>query len=180
MDSSGNLYTSQEFRGLLRKIDTTGTITTIAGNNEYRFSPDGVPAVSAQVRSPAYLTVGPDGGTVYFLSTNGLRKIGTDGILNTASDNAPFRAPSLVGTYCGRSREFLHSSEQCGDSVNGSFWATIQAVVNQSANGFGSSGDGGPALIARLNSPSGLAADKAGNLFTVDTGNNKIRKVTAG
>src|SRR5580693_1176149 len=140
VDSSGNVYTAQEFRGLLRKIDTTGTITTIAGNNEYRFSPDGVPAVSAEVRSPAYLTVGPDGSTVYFLSTNGLRKIGTDGILNTASDNAPFRAPSLVGITADGAGNFytLQNNAVIQLSATGS----IQVVVNQS-NGFGSSGDGG-------------------------------------
>jgi sugar lactone lactonase YvrE len=42
----------------------------------------------------------------------------------------------------------------------------------------GSTGDGGPATAARLNTPVRLAFDSAGNLFIADSGNNKIRKVT--
>jgi hypothetical protein len=44
----------------------------------------------------------------------------------------------------------------------------------------GSSGDGGPATGARLNRPSGLALDSAGNLFIADSGNSRVRKVTPG
>ena len=174
-DSSGNLYVSQEFRGLVRKIDTNGIITTVAGNDSYRFTPDGVPAVSAQTRNPVYLTVGPDGSTVYFLSSNGLRKIGTDGILNTATSKPPFMAPLLVGITADGAGNFY-------TIVNSSVWRLsssggIQVVVNQ-GNGLGSGGDGGLAVNAQLNQPQGLAADQAGNLFISDTGNNLIRKVT--
>src|ERR1051325_5615610 len=42
----------------------------------------------------------------------------------------------------------------------------------------GSSGDGGQATSALLNSPRGVAVDAAGNLYIADTGNNRIRKVT--
>ena len=44
----------------------------------------------------------------------------------------------------------------------------------------GYSGDGGPASSARLNFPQGVAVDSAGNIFIADTGNNRIRKVSAG
>jgi hypothetical protein len=43
----------------------------------------------------------------------------------------------------------------------------------------GSSGNGGPATSARLNSPSGAAVDGAGNLLIADTGNHRIRVVAA-
>jgi len=43
----------------------------------------------------------------------------------------------------------------------------------------GSSGDGGPAVNAELESPSGIAVDKAGNVYIADTQTNSIRKVTA-
>src|SRR5262249_7449490 len=42
----------------------------------------------------------------------------------------------------------------------------------------GSSGDEGPALAARLSSPSGVAADTAGNILISDTGNHRIRQIT--
>src|SRR5688572_12578419 len=41
------------------------------------------------------------------------------------------------------------------------------------------SGDGGPATSADLQSPRGVKVDAAGNLYIADTGNYRIRKVTA-
>jgi sugar lactone lactonase YvrE len=43
----------------------------------------------------------------------------------------------------------------------------------------GYSGDGGPATSAELNDPSGIAVDAAGDLYIADTGNNRIREVSA-
>jgi hypothetical protein len=56
---------------------------------------------------------------------------------------------------------------------------TINTIVGNGTLGF--SGDSGPAIGAQISSPNGLAADKNGNLFIVDAGNLRIRKVnTAG
>jgi uncharacterized protein (TIGR03437 family) len=176
VDGAGNLYTCDDVRGLVRKISTNGILTTIAGNNEYRFTPDGNPAVSAQVRNPVYLTVGADGSTVYFLSSNGLRKIGSDGILNTATTQPPFMGVLLIALTADAAGNFytLSFNQVVRLSANG----TVQIIVNQ-AGGIGSSGDQGPALQARLSVPQGLAVDKAGNLFIADTGNYRIRMVNA-
>ncbi len=43
----------------------------------------------------------------------------------------------------------------------------------------GFSGDGGPANLAKLSTPTGLALDAAGNLYIADSGNNRIRRVDA-
>lgn len=53
----------------------------------------------------------------------------------------------------------------------------IHTVAGNGTLGF--SGDGGPATSAQLFSPNGLAADQSGNLFIVDAGNDRIRKVAA-
>jgi hypothetical protein len=52
----------------------------------------------------------------------------------------------------------------------------ISTVAAPAPKGF--SGDGGAAKKARLNSPSDVAVDSAGNLFIVDSYNNRIRKVS--
>lgn len=52
-------------------------------------------------------------------------------------------------------------------------------VVAGSGAEFRFQGDGGPATAARLNTPRGLALDGAGNLFIADSGNGRVRKVTA-
>ncbi len=177
VDSAGNLYTSQDIRGLVRKIDTNGILTTVAGNDQYRFSPDGIPAVSAQVRSPVYLTVGADGKTAYFLSTNGLRKIGSDGILNTVTTQAPFMAPFLIGIAADMGGNFYTLSFNRVVRLSSS--GAVATIVNQGGQA-GSSGDKGPAASAQLSQPQGLAVDQSGNLFIADTGNNRIRKVSPG
>ena len=176
VDSAGNLYTAQDLRGLVRKISTDGIISTVAGDDEYRFSPDGTVAVSAQVRSPAYITVGPDGSTVYFLSSNGLRKIGSDGILNTATTQPPFNAPFLIGLTADGAGNFY--SLDFNTVVRLAPGGVPQFIVN-TTGGRGFGGDQGPALAAALNDPQGLAVDKAGNLFIADSGNYRIRKVSA-
>lgn len=53
----------------------------------------------------------------------------------------------------------------------------ITTVAGTSQQGF--SGDGGPAVQARLNQPAAVAVDAQGNLYIADTGNNRIRKVDA-
>ena len=53
----------------------------------------------------------------------------------------------------------------------------ITRIAGTGTAGF--SGDNGPATSASLHGPSGLAVDGAGNLYIADTGNNRVRKVTA-
>ena len=52
----------------------------------------------------------------------------------------------------------------------------ISPVAGTGIDGF--AGDGGPALLARLRSPNGVAVDGSGNVYIADTGNFRVRKVT--
>ena len=174
VDAAGNLYASLNFRGLVRKIDTGGIVRAVAGNNEYRFSPNGTPAISAELRNPVYLAVGADGSSIFFHSADGLREIGANELLGTVTQTPPFQNPALIGLTIDPSGNFYTAF---GSSIvrlaSSGAVSTIVGVSNQP----GSGGDNGPAGAAQLNKPMGLAADKSGNLFIADTGNNKIRKV---
>lgn len=131
-DASGNLIFSQSGSGKVRKLDTQGFLTTVAGNGTmFAFSGDGGPAVNAAI-SPAGLAIDAAGNLLIADSFNNrIRKVDTNGIITTIA----------------------------GTGVAGFF------------------GNGGPATAAEFNQPLGIALDAAGNLFVADSGNSVIRKI---
>lgn len=111
---------------------TSGSITTVAGNGLEGFAGDGGPAISAQVNNPEGIAADPL-GNLYIADTQNhrIRKVTPDGLITTVAGN---------GT-----------------------------------NGYG--GDGGPAVLAQLYSPTGVAVDPLGNLYIADFNNHRVRKV---
>ncbi len=65
LDSAGNLFISDMRNNVIRKVDTRGIITTVAGNGKAGFSGDGGPALSAQLFAPYGIAVDAS-GRVYF------------------------------------------------------------------------------------------------------------------
>jgi trimeric autotransporter adhesin len=59
-DKSGNLYIAEQNGYRVRKVDTHGIITTVAGTGVDGFSGDGGPATSAQFNSPDLITLDED------------------------------------------------------------------------------------------------------------------------
>lgn len=55
---------------------------------------------------------------------------------------------------------------------------TIRTIAGNGSAGF--SGDGGPAVAAALNFPTGLAIDGHGRIFIADTRNNRVRMIAPG
>lgn len=131
-DTSGNFFILDFAHHMVRKVDSSGVISTVVGNGTPGFSGDGGPAVDAEISLPEGL-VADTHGNLFFadFQTNSVRKVDSGGIITTVAGNG--------------------------------------------AAGF--SGDGGPATSASLNSPTDLAIDSAGNLFVVDSGNFRIRKI---
>ena len=70
------------------------------------------------------------------------------------------------------------------DYDNHAVWkidAVTGAIVRVAGRGTsGDDGDGGPASEAELNTPRGVCTDAFGNVYIADSGNNRIRKVSAG
>ena len=61
MDVAGNLYIADQDNHRIRKVDTTGVITTVAGNDDYGYSGDGGLATAASLRKPSGVTVDSSG-----------------------------------------------------------------------------------------------------------------------
>jgi sugar lactone lactonase YvrE len=76
VDNSGNLYVSDQTAQRIRAVDTSGTISTVAGTGGHGFSGDGGPATSAEIWSPSGMAIGPN-GALYFadLQNNRIRAI---------------------------------------------------------------------------------------------------------
>jgi uncharacterized protein (TIGR03437 family) len=191
-DGAGNLYLSDGQNQVIRKVDTAGIITTVAGNGTAGFSGDGGPATKAQLQYPEGIAV-DSAGNLYIAdrSNSRVRKVDTSGIISTYAGNgnvvysgdgvqanttAVHEPQGLAVDSTGN----LYISET-GDSrvrkVNAS--GIISTIAGQTKKTSGFAGDGGPATAALLSGGLGLAVDASGNLYIADNGNSRIRKVDA-
>ena len=188
VDGAGNLYIADTFNHRIRKVDSTGTITTIAGTGELGFSGDGGPAVEAELYNPYGVAV--DGaGNLYIADTfnHRIRKVDSSGVITTiagtgergfSGDEGPAVEAWLYNPYGvavdGAGNLYIADTDNHRirkvDSTG-----TITTVAGTGERGFG--GDGGPATAAQLAPPAGVAVDGAGNLYIADRGNHRIRKV---
>ena len=188
VDGAGNVYIADRETHRIRKVDSTGTITTIAGTGEYGFGGDGGPAAEAQLGAPNGVAV--DGaGNVYITDRdNGrIRKVDSTGTITTIAgsgeygfggDGGPAAEAQLSGPF-GVAVD-VAGNVYIADSFNNRIrkvdsTGTITTIAGTGERGFG--GDGGPAAGAQINLPYGVAVDGAGNLYIGDTENNRIRKV---
>ena len=86
-DAAGNLYFTDPLSQRIRKIDTSGIITTVAGTGTQGYSGDGGPATSAKLALPQGLTI-DSVGNLYFGDNAGfVRKVDTSGIITTVAGN---------------------------------------------------------------------------------------------
>ena len=191
MDSAGNLYIADAANHRVREVTPAGAISTIAGNGHPGFSGDNGPASAAQLNQPYGLAFDA-AGNLYIADYGNqrVRAIGTDGNITTVAGNGPSGSsgdggPATAALLLGPrnvatdAQGNLYISEFDGHRVRRvAQGGTIGTVAGSGIAGF--SGDGGPAAAAQLAYPAGLALDAAGNLYIVDSGNVRIRKVFAG
>ena len=194
-DGAGNLYIADQNNHRIRKVDSAGVITTVVGDGEYGYSGDGGPAAAAQLGFPDGVTL--DGaGNLYFADVHNrrIRKVDSAGVITTVAGNGTRGYSGDGGPAVEARLRFPQSVALDGagnlyiaDTYNhrirkvdaGGVITTVagSGEVGSGEGGFG--GDGGPAVEARLNEPTGVALDGAGNLYFADTLNHRIRKVDA-
>jgi trimeric autotransporter adhesin len=189
-DSSGNTYVSDTYAQRIRKIASTGIISTFAGTGIAGYNGDGGPATSAQVFYPIGMALDP-AGEVIFADTgnNRVRKIDLSGNVSTIAgngtagytgDGGPATQASLDGpnyvTYDAAGN--LYISDRYNNVVRKV--DTTGIITTYAGNGTaGFCGDGGPATSACLNAPKGLTTDSSGDLYITDGLNVRIRGVNA-
>jgi len=193
VDGSGNVFIADELNCAIRKVAAaTGIITTVAGNGKQGYAGDGGPATSAELGDPYAVAV--DGfGNLYIadFSYNVIRRVAAaTGIITTvagngmqgyAGDGGPATSAELWAPYAvavdGSGNLYIADFRNNAIREVAAATGIITTVAGNVT--FGYSGDGGPAIGAQLNGPTGVAVDGSGNLFIADMNNNAIRKVTA-
>jgi sugar lactone lactonase YvrE len=187
VDASGNVYVADFGNSRVRKISTSGLITTVAGNGTAGFSGDGGPATSAQLAGPDGLAVDAAGNLfVAEYANNRVRKVTPDGIITTFAggpccnlgDGAPATSayiplPHGIAVDGAGNLYVAEWPDSRIRKVTPS--GMISTFAGTGTRGF--SGDGGPATQAQLNCPWGLAADENGNLTVADSQNLLVRRI---
>ncbi len=188
VDKSGNLYISDFYNYRVRKVNTSGVISTVAGDGVYGFGGDGGQATSAKIGS--ILGVGVDqAGNVYIpdQSNGRIRKVDVSGVITT------FAGSSTQG-YSGdwgpaTDAELSYPYGVCSDASGNIYIAdynnarvrvvkTNGIITTIAGTGFPAYyGDGGLAADAEISYITGVGADDLGNIYIADEGNARIRKL---
>ena len=190
-DTSGNVFFTDPFNARIRKVTPAGIISTVAGDGAGGFSGDGGPATQAGLFFPFGVAVDASGNLFIADTDNArIRKVTPQGIISTVAGNGIFGFSGDGGSATNAS--FNLPTSLAVDASGNLFIAdnknnrirkvtpggTISTVAGKGTAGF--SGDGGPALNAELNLPTSVAVAASGALYIVDSGNDRVRKVSPG
>ena len=189
-DSLGNIFVADTSNNMIRQISNFSTITRYAGNLQAGASGDGSLATSALLAAPYGVAVDRT-DMLYITDTSNcvVRTINPFvGNINLfagnytpgyAGDNAPATFASM--TYPTGITTDLSNNVFICDTGNSRIRRVDNAtnfMTTYAGNGVERyAGDGGPAALASLSSPTGVASDTAGNIYIADTNNNCIRSV---
>jgi sugar lactone lactonase YvrE len=189
-DTAGHLYIAERDNHVVRKVDAkTGVISTVAGTGAPGFSGDGGPAAQAQLRQPHSIAFDQKGRLLICdignhrirqvdVSSGTIETYGGTGERQPTPDGAPVKRTPLNGprTIAIDRDGALYLALREGNAIYriASDTATVHHVAGIGEQGY--SGDGGPARVARLGGPKGLALSR-GNLYVADTENHVVRRI---
>ncbi len=189
VDKAGNIFIADNLNSRVRKVDTTGIITTIAGNGLTSFSGDGGPAINAELDARSVAV--DNSGNIYIADYNSarIRKINTAGIIHTIAGNgslgysgdggqattAELYYPTGVSVDRYENVFIADLGDNCIRSINSE--GIISTIAGNGT--VGNSGNGGPATAAKLNAPIAVLADNAGNIYIADILSDVVREIAA-
>jgi len=188
VDAAGNLYIADEGNNRIRKVDITGTITTIAGNGSGVYTGDGIAATTAGLNTPSGVAVDGSGNIfVVVQGDNRICMINTSGIITTVAGNGG------IGGYTGDGGPATNAELDFPESVsvdgfdnlfiadrnNNTIRKVSSGIITTVAgnDSAGYNGDNRAATTAMLYNPHTAVVDTSGRIFIADGANNRIRMV---
>lgn len=186
VDGRGNVYVADATLGVIRRIDSEGRITRIAGSARRADSGDGGPALAAGLTDPSWLLV--DGSGALLIATlDRIRRVGGDGVIQTVAGNgsagfAGDGGQAAAAVFNGNAGMAMDAAGNVyiADRGNGRVRRIDPTGVITTIAGNGeerSAGDGGPAALAALNRPVDVAAGPDGSLYVAELEGHRIRRI---
>ncbi len=191
-DRNGNLFIADHANSRIRKIDTLGVITTVAGSITSGFSGDSGLAINAKLKLPSAVVIDSI-GNLYIADwgNNRIRKVDTSGIITTIAGNglAMFNGDNILDINASFSHIYsiaLDDSNNLFLTDNGNarirkintLTDTVKTIVGTGIPGF--NGDSILADTAEIYLPEGLAFDLCWNLYISEVQNKRVREVNIG
>jgi sugar lactone lactonase YvrE len=207
LDSAGDLYIGDTANFRIRKVDTSGNISTIAGTGVSGDSGDTAAATAAEFASIGGIAM-DSSGNIYFTDPvkNVIREISTKGVITlfagtgtagftgdtTAYVLAYNLANNITTVALATAAEISAPTGIAVDSKGNVYFSdtannrirrisvTDSTINTIAGDGYGDYyGDGAGAIYCEMNHPTGMVFDSSDNLYFADTGNNRVRKISA-
>ena len=195
IDGAGNLYFADTAENVVRRIDAaTQIITTVAGTGASSFSGDGGAATLAALSAPTGVSFDQSGNMYIADTANGrIRKVdAVTGVITTVAGTGVVSGPlgdggsalqaalnlPYTATFDASGNMYIPDSGNNRIRVVNAATGAITTFAGNGGQGY--AGDGGAATAAMLYSPFSVAFDPAGNMYTADTQNYRVRKVVNG
>ena len=194
IDAAGNIYIADGTNGarIWKTVLATGATTVVAGTSVEGFSGDGGPASLAQLNAPSAVALDA-AGNLYIADTsnNRVRKIDAKtGVISTIAGTGAFGGGGDTGPAVaaqlnqpggvavdGAGNIYIADS---GNNTIRRIDARTAVITTIAGDGAGLyAGDNGPSTAAEINNPQHVAVDGAGNIYVLDFGNARVRKIAA-
>ena len=191
VDRSGNVYVADTRDNRVRKVDTSGIITTVAGNGSGSYSGDGGPATKAGIGAPDGVAV-DNAGNIYISSyqVHRVRKVdAATGVITTVAGNGTYGysgdggpatqasvSPGGSVALDGAGNIYIPDSDLHIRKVDAAT-GIITTVAGNGTDPFACDNTEGVPATQTSVEPNGLAVDAAGNIYVAEFLCARVRKI---
>ena len=193
VNSAGDVFFADNPNNVVREVEASGDIMTVAGDGKAGYSGNNGPATAAKLNGPNFVAVDSAGNLFIgdannnqvrevVKATGDIIAVAGNGTSGYSGDNGPATAAEManpLGVAFDSVGDLFIADN--GDNVVREVVKATGNIITVAGDGkAGYSGDDGPAIDATLSNPGRVAVNSAGVLFIADANNNVVRGRTGG